>query len=139
MIESEDWKDLNEAYYELYGRLFENMELVDEKFYALVSKKLLESYEEERALLERKNSIAYKQELFETKVRCGRKIPRTFLWWRNRAAKTTARELALELGAYFRERDAAIERAARQTEQGEPEYPDPSSPPEGQEPEDGEA
>ena len=139
MIESEDWKDLNEAYYELYGRLFENMELVDEKFYALVSKKLLESYEEERALLERKNRIAYKQELFETKVRCGRKIPRTFLWWRNRAAKTTLKELAQELGAYFRERDAAIERAARQTEQGEPEYPDPSSPPEGQEPEDGEA
>lgn len=126
MIESEDWKDLNEAYYKLYGRLFENMELVDEKFYALVSKKLLESYEEERALLERKNSIAYKQELFETKVRCGRKIPRTFLWWRNRAAKTTLKELAQELGAYFAERDKALT-AAR------------SSPPEGQEPEDGEA
>ena len=30
MIAAEDWKDLNEAYYELYGRLFENMELVDE-------------------------------------------------------------------------------------------------------------
>lgn len=71
MIVAEDWKDLNEAYYELYGRLFENMELVDEKFYALVSKKLLESYEEERALLERKNSIAYRQELFETKVGAG--------------------------------------------------------------------
>lgn len=110
MITVEDWKDLNEAYYELYGRLFENMELVDEKFYALVSKKLLESYEEERALLERKNSIAYKQDMFETKIRCGKKIPRVFLFFRNRAAKTTARELALELGAYFRERDAEIER-----------------------------
>lgn len=126
MIAAEDWKDLNEAYYELYGRLFENMELVDEKFYALVSKKLLESYEEERALLERKNSIAYKQELFETKVRCGRKIPRTFLWWRNRAAKTTLKELAQELGAYFAERDKALTGAR-------------SSPPEGHKPEDGEA
>lgn len=126
MIVAEDWKDLNEAYYELYGRLFENMELVDEKFYALVSKKLLESYEEERALLERKNSIAYKQDLFETKVRCGRKIPRTFLWWRNRAAKTTLKELAQELGVYFAERDKALTGAR-------------SSLPEGQEPEDEEA
>ena len=126
MIVAEDWKDLNEAYYELYGRLFENMELVDEKFYALVSKKLLESYEEERALLERKNSIAYKQDLFETKVRCGRKIPRAFLWWRNRAAKTTLKELAQELGVYFAERDKALTGAR-------------SSLPEGQEPEDEEA
>lgn len=114
MIEPSAFASLNEEYYELYGRLFENREVMDEAAYKLISQKLLEGYKDDYELLARKGSIAYRQELFETKVRCGRKIPRTFLWWRNRAAKTTARELALELGAYFRERDAEIER--RRTE-----------------------
>ena len=116
MIEPSVLASLNEEYYELYGRLFENHEVMDESAYKLISQKLFEGYKDDYELLARKSSIAYKQDMFETKTRCGKKIPRVFLFFRNRAARTTARELELELGEYFRKRDVAIEQRKAEEE-----------------------
>ena len=107
--------ELNEKFYELYGRLYENGELLTVKQSEYMAEKLLAQYKAEYERLQLKADIGEMKELYETKQRRGELIPRRwrwFLFWRrtNKAANTIDREIQAEITRYFNEREKALAR-----------------------------
>lgn len=100
--------ELNERYYALYGRLFENAELMEEKPARYMGDKIFEQYKKEYDALALKWSIPQKQEMFELKVKHGTLVPRNkFFIFKNRAKKLTLKELGLTLNDEFEAREKA--------------------------------
>lgn len=106
--------ELNEKFYELYGRLYENGELLTAKQAALMADNLLAQYKAEYELLTLKTGIEEAKELYTVKQRRGALIPHRwrFLFWgkANQAALTIEREIQAEIVRYFNEREKALER-----------------------------
>lgn len=120
-------RELNETYYELYGRLYENGEQLTKEQRDSIAAKLLEEYESEYEVLRLKKEIARARELYELRLKSAELIPRT---WRvlhifrrkyNRAAIQSGAEVAAEVERYFAGREAALyaaEEAAEQAQEG---------------------
>ncbi len=106
--------ELNEKFYELYGRLYENGELLTPKQAALMADNLLAQYKAEYELLALKTGIEEAKELYTVKQRRGTLIPHRwrFLFWRkeNYAAQVIDREIQTEITRYFNERERALAR-----------------------------
>lgn len=106
--------ELNEKFYELYGRLYENGELLTPKQAALIADNLLAQYKAEYELLALKTGIEEVKELYTVKQRRGTLIPHRwrFLFWRkeNYAAQVIDREIQAEITRYFNEREKALAR-----------------------------
>lgn len=106
--------ELNEKFYELYGRLYENGELLTPKQAALMADNLLAQYKAEYELLTLKTGINEMKELYTVKQRRGALIPHRwrFLFWgkANQAATTIEREIQTEITQYFNEREKALAR-----------------------------
>lgn len=106
--------ELNEKFYELYGRLYENGELLTPKQAALMADNLLAQYKAEYELLTLKTGIEEAKELYAVKQRRGALIPHRwrFLFWRkkNYAADVIDREIQAEISRYFNAREKALER-----------------------------
>ncbi len=106
--------ELNEKFYELYGRLYENGELLTPKQAALMADNLLAQYKAEYELLALKTGIEEAKELYTVKQRRGTLIPHRwrFLFWRkeNYAAQVIYREIQTEITRYFNERERALAR-----------------------------
>lgn len=106
--------ELNEKFYELYGRLYENGELLTPKQAALMADNLLAQYKAEYELLALKTGIEEAKELYTVKQRRGMLIPHRwrFLFWRkeNYAAQVIDREIQAEITRYFNEREKALAR-----------------------------
>lgn len=106
--------ELNEKFYELYGRLHENGELLTPKQAALMADNLLAQYKAEYELLALKTGIEEAKELYTIKQRRGTLIPHRwrFLFWRkeNYAAQTIDKEIQAEITRYFNERERALAR-----------------------------
>ncbi len=106
--------ELNEKFYELYGRLYENGELLTPKQAALMADNLLAQYKAEYELLTLKTGIDELKELYAVKQRRGALIPHRwrFLFWgkANQAATTIEREIQAETTRYFNEREKALAR-----------------------------
>lgn len=106
--------ELNEKFYELYGRLYENGELLTPKQAALMADKLLAQYKAEYELLALKTGIEEAKELYTVRQRRGTLIPYRwrFLFWRkeNYAAQVIDREIQTEIARYFNEREKALAR-----------------------------
>lgn len=106
--------ELNEKFYELYGRLYENGELLTPKQAALMADNLLAQYKAEYELLALKTGIEEAKELYTIKQRRGTLIPHRwrFLFWRkeNYAAQVIDREIQTEITRYFNEREKALAR-----------------------------
>ncbi len=104
--------ELNEKFYELYGRLYENGELLTPKQAALMADNLLAQYKAEYELLAFKTGIEEAKELYTVKQRRGTLIPHRwrFLFWRkeNYAAQVIDREIQTEITRYFNERERAL-------------------------------
>lgn len=122
--------ELNEKFYELYGRLYENGELLTPKQAALMADNLLAQYKAEYELLTLKTGIDEMKELYAVKQRRGALIPHRwrFLFWRkkNYAADVIDREIQAEISRYFNAREKALERLieALDKENGQPEESD---------------
>lgn len=120
-------RELNETYYELYGRLYENGEQLTKEQRDSIAAKLLAEYESEYEVLRLKEEIARARELYELRLKSAELIPRT---WRvlhifrrkyNRAAIQSGAEVAAEVERYFARREAALyaaEEAAEQAQEG---------------------
>lgn len=120
-------RELNETYYELYGRLYENGEQLTKEQRDSIAAKLLAEYESEYEVLRLKEEIARARELYELRLKSAELIPRT---WRvlhifrrkyNRAAIQSGAEVAAEVERYFAGREAALyaaEEAAEQAQEG---------------------
>lgn len=102
-------KELNEVYFELFGRLYENGEFLNEKIVDYISKQLFEAYKDERELLELKNDVEFRQEFFAAKIRHGIKVPRRFFVFKNKTAKVTLKTLGAEFREFLKERQAEYE------------------------------
>ena len=106
--------ELNEKFYELYGRLYENGELLTPKQATLMADNLLAQYKAEYELLTLKTGIDEMKELYAVKQRRGAFIPHRwrFLFWgkANQAATTIEREIQAEITQYFNAREKALER-----------------------------
>lgn len=105
---------LNEKFYELYGRLYENAELLTSKQSELMAEKLLTQYKAEYERLQLNADIVELEQLYTVKQRRAALIPRArrFLFWHreNRAAQVIDREIQTEITRFFNNREKALER-----------------------------
>lgn len=104
---------LNETFYALYGRLYENGELLTKEQTDSMAEKLLAQYEAEYEILHLREEIERARELYELRLRHAALIPRTWLGWffrrkYNRAAAISGEWIAAEVERYFAEREAAL-------------------------------
>ncbi len=107
MIKTDKLRELNEEYFELLGRVYENSEFLDEKIVNYITKQLFEKYKGELELLDMKNDIEFKQEFFTAKVRHGVKIPRRFFVFKNKTAKVRLKDLSAEFRAWLKAQENA--------------------------------
>ena len=112
-------KELNEKFYEMFGRLFRNRKLLDnEKTVKYFGEKLFEQYKAEYEALKYKHELIELPELEKLKQRHFALVPRKYRVWyflwlfkrRNRALKNIDREIYIELEQHFRKKEAALER-----------------------------
>lgn len=111
--------DLNERFYALYGRSYENSELLTREQSEYMAKKLLEQYKDEYELLELKESVERSRLMYALRLKRGYLSPRT---WRfllifkrkyNFAAELLNREVNEEVQNLYAAQEAAIEKLHR--------------------------
>lgn len=114
----EELKKLNEKFYELFGRLHENHQLLNSvKAYEFLGAKIFEQYKAEYELLRIRFESEEKPELYREQVKRNILVPRNrFIFFRNRARKLIYREVMLQLDKYFREREEVLERQTKALE-----------------------
>lgn len=115
----DELRQLNEKFYEMFGRLYKNRKLLDNsKTVEFFGKQLFEQYKAEYEALKYKYEIEELPELEIFKLRHSELVPHTyrpwyFLWLfkrRNRALKNIERAIYCEIEAHFRKKEAALER-----------------------------
>ncbi len=106
--------ELNEKFYELYGRLYQNIELLPPKQADVMAANLLEQYKSEYARLSLKTGVDEQSEAYAVKLLAGSRIPHRwrFLWWSraNKAAELIERDIQAQVMGYFIEKEKALER-----------------------------
>ena len=108
--------ELNEKFYALYGRLYENAELLTREQSEYMAKVLLQQYKDEYEILAARESIERERELYALRLKAAQMIPRTwrFLFFFKRkynyAAQLIGREVDEEVERFFEEQAARIER-----------------------------
>ena len=109
----EELRLLNEAFYKLYGRLYENEPLFlgDKKAVDRFKANLFEQYEAEYRVLKIKFETIEKPALYQAEVRHDILVPRKrLIFFRNRAQKLIDNEVICELDRYFAEREKKLEK-----------------------------
>lgn len=104
-------KKLNAKFYELFGELFENREIIPNKgTYEYMAAKLFEQYKTEYEVLKVKTETEEKPALYNAKLRRSQLVPRRrFFLFRNRAQKLIDEEVTTELEKLFREYKSKID------------------------------
>ena len=123
----DDLKQLNERIYELYGRLYENEELLTKKQTDYMADKLFEAYKQEYGVLALNAEPETAGEAFAAKERRRLLVPyvpgrfaRIFLRRRtNAVAKLILREVREAAERAFAERTAKLDAAKKAAEQAE--------------------
>ena len=117
---NKDLYDLNERFYALYGRLYENSELLTREQRDYTAKNLLEQYKNELELLQLRQSVERGREIYELRQKRSYLIPRT---WRfllifkrkyNFAAELLNRQVYEEVQNVYTLQELAIEKLHRQ-------------------------
>ncbi|MDE6597977.1 MAG: hypothetical protein K2K60_05010 [Clostridia bacterium] len=115
----DELRQLNEKFYEMYGRLYKNRKLLDNsKTVEFFGKQLFEQYKAEYEALKYKYEIEELPELETVKQRHSELVPRYRRPWYflflvrrpNRALKNIERAIYCEIEAHFRKKEAALER-----------------------------
>ena len=108
----EELRQLNSKFYELFGELFENKELMPNKAtYEYMAAKLFEQYKGEYEVLKVNSETIERPALYGALVRHNELVPRRrFLFFRNRAQKLIDAEAMAEIEKFFRESKEKIER-----------------------------
>ena len=107
--------ELNEEFYRLSGRLYENIELLPEPLYNYISARLTDRYKEAYELLDQTYTVSIRRQRFKQRLR-GAYAPWKFLWFKNRAAKEDIADFRLEFGQWLEEREERRREAAEGTE-----------------------
>ena len=107
--------ELNEEFYRLSGRLYENIELLSESLYKQIEENLTQWYKSKYSLIEDVHDIYVRQRRFRQRLR-GAYAPWKFLWFKNRAAKEDIADFRLEFGQWLAEREEQRREAAEGAE-----------------------
>lgn len=107
--------ELNEEFYRLSGRLYENIELLSDSLYKQIKENLTQWYKSEYSLIEDAHDIYVRQRRFRQRLR-GAYAPWKFLWFKNRAAKEDIADFRLEFGQWLAEREKRRREAAEGAE-----------------------
>ncbi len=114
-----DLRELNEKFFDMFGRLFRNRKLLDsEKTFKYFGERLFEQYKAEYEALKYKHELKELPELEKVKQLHKEIVPRSWRPWyflflvhrRNRALKNIEREAFIEIEQLFRSKEAALER-----------------------------
>lgn len=115
-------RELNETFYELYGRLYENKLFLPQKQIDVINQVLLAEYKAEYAWISSENEIERSSENFSVKLRKKALVPKR--WWlfgrKNRAAQLIEDEVRAAIEAYFAAREAEIAETVRKTQSETP-------------------
>ncbi len=112
-------RELNEKFYDMFGRLFRNRKLLDsEKTFKYFGERLFEQYKAEYEALRYKYELKELPEIEKIKQLHRELVPRESRPWyflflfrnRNRALKNIEREALIEIEQIFRRKEAALER-----------------------------
>ena len=96
-----DFFDLNNLFFELYGALYESLEILTSKQYSFIADKLFEQYKVEYEKIALTKKIDDKLSLYEIKKRFNGYVPRGFLFFKNNSKKLTDKEIHRELNEFF--------------------------------------
>ena len=107
--------ELNEEFYRLAGRLYENIELLPEPVYKYMAARLAELYKQEYSSFEDAHNAAIRKKRFVSGLRRAY-VPRKFLWFKNAAAKEDIEDFRLEFGLWLEERRKRREETAEDAE-----------------------
>ena len=114
----DDIRELNETFYELYGRLYENALFLPSKQRDYTYQVLLAEYKAEYARISSENEIERLSENFSVKLRKKALVPKR--WWlfrkKNRAAQLIEDEVRAAIEAYFAAKEAEIAEMVRKTQ-----------------------
>ena len=95
-------RELNEVFYDLYGRLYENTELLTKRQRDAVSTRLLKQYEVEYQKIASEKQIEDLTILFDLRLQKGFYTPFSFLFIKNKLAKLMALEVKNQAEEYFK-------------------------------------
>ena len=85
--------DLNEDFYKSFARLKKNAEFLTDKQYKAMAESLTAKYQKAIKLLIMESDVDYKRDTFILKRRIKRKVPSSFLFFKNREAKLIVKEI----------------------------------------------
>lgn len=114
----DEFKRLNEKFYELFGRLNENKSLFNNvKAVEFFGNKIFEQYKTEYEILKVRFEEIEKPELYRERVKREILVPRRrFIFFRNRARKLIDNEIVTEFNKYFNDREKALEKQIKALE-----------------------
>ena len=94
---------LNEKFYILYGDLHENKTFLSERQFKCMQAKLFEQYEIEFEKLFLDKITYDKFEIFNLKRRKAKKVPKTFLFFKNKLSKILIKLIKKEVTSYYKD------------------------------------
>ena len=92
---------LNEAFFRLYGGIYENTELLTKRQSDYKNERLFEQYKQEYVKLALEKETEDARDLFVLKMRKNGYVPWKFLFWKNSAYKLLKAQLVKELDEYY--------------------------------------
>lgn len=97
----ENIKNLNNTFFELYSDLYKNTKFLNKKQLDYMSTKLLEQYKVEFEKVSVVKAISDKSELYEFYLNYKHKVPKRFLFFKNKVAKLLGKAVQCEVKKYF--------------------------------------
>ena len=94
---------LNEKFYALYGDLHENKTFLSERQFRYMQAKLFDQYEIEFEKLFLDKITYDKFEIFNLKRRKAKKVPKTFLFFKNKLSKILINLIKEEVKTYYQD------------------------------------
>ena len=95
-------KNLNETFFSLYGRLYENKKFLTKRQLNVMSNELFEQYKIEAKKTLLPKLIDDKFKLFDIKQRKKHRVPFMFLFFSNKLARLVCKSIKAELAEYYK-------------------------------------
>lgn len=103
----ENLKNLNDKFYMLYGRLYENKKFLSKKQFNVMSDELAAQYKIEAKKILAPKVIEDKYHLFIIKRRAADRVPFKFLFFSNKIARLICKSIKNELAEFYKTVDVA--------------------------------